>query len=109
MTQNDADFIRKWVLHACEKNGANEIAENIKYEISTKMTERLAIAYLDAFLIRFSKRWWGLIKKETKINLIIHETSHIIINWKMGEKAKPHGNEWKRCVLNAGQTPIVRY
>ena len=101
---------KEWVDFACAKNKVKNILKTTEIYLSDKMTSTAGIAYIsdaEKKIIKLSK---PILSKSTEVqarNIIIHETCHIIVYDKFGEKAKAHGIEWKETMLLSEEEPNI--
>ena len=101
----DNSEIRSLIEKACELNQVPELALTIRFEFNNRFTRRLGDASYLKRQIRLSGPLWPRATAEEKRHVVIHETCHIIARYKFGGQIKPHGVEWRQCMVKAGEEP----
>ena len=87
---------------------ANDLAAEIRVEISTRMTRSLGRCYPDRKLIRIAT---FVVEESEELfqEVLCHEAAHLAAYQLHGKSIRPHGREWKALMLMAGYEPHVRY
>lgn len=95
------------IKHACVQCSCPEMAakDRIKVVFSDRLTSSLALALYDPETevgeITLSSIFWRHLSAFQKIELVIHETCHILADYIFGD-TKPHGQQWKLLMMCAG-------
>jgi SprT protein len=106
----DDRHIREWIRFACDSNGVSELAQVIVVEWNPRFTRRLGDAgYRPTTYrarIRLSIPLWPRTSERDRRETVIHEACHIIIGYRFGFVAAPHGSEWRLAMRNCGVKPL---
>jgi SprT protein len=98
--------IREWIRFACERNEVPELAQVILVEWNPRFTRRLGDAGYSSTTfrarIRLSIPLWPRTSERDRRETVIHEACHIIVSYRFGFVAAPHGPEWKKAMKNCG-------
>ena len=88
----------------------DELAQVIVVEWNPRFTRRLGDAAYNSITfrarIRLSSPLWPRTSEEDRRETVIHEACHIIVGYKFGQVAAPHGSEWKEAMRNCGVEPL---
>jgi len=101
----DKDNIRRWIQEACNDNQVPDLALKIKFVFNDKFRNRMGDAQGHLMLLRLSAILWLRATPAQKIDVVKHETCHLI-TWHKYGKVKSHGDEWKRAMVKAGLVPM---
>lgn len=96
--------VREIIYQVCEACGFPEIAPQIRYEWSNRMTSTKGRVWYTRKFIKFSKPIFDLDTEEGNENTVAHEVCHIIAYTRY-PKCKPHGVEWQTAMIMAGYKP----
>lgn len=88
--------------------GVEELAAEIRVEISSRMTRSLGRCYADRKLIRIA-RFVVEDSDELFREVLCHEAAHVAAYHLHGRSIRPHGREWRALVQQAGYEPTVKY
>ena len=106
----DDRHIRSWIRFACDCNGVPELAQVIVVEWNRRFTRRLGDAAYNSVTfrarIRLSSPLWQRASEVDRRETVIHEVCHIIVGYRFGFAAAPHGFEWKEAMENCGVEPL---
>ena len=106
----DDRYIREWIRFACERNEVPELAQVIVVEWNPRFTRRLGDAGYNSTTFRARIRLrlplWPRTSEQDRRETVIHEACHIIVGYKHGFAAAPHGHEWRRAMKNCGVEPL---
>ena len=92
----------------CDLWGVRDLAPEISFEISSRMTRSLGRCYPDRRLIRIAR--FVLEESEDLFQEVLcHEAAHVAAYHLHGQTIRPHGREWKALIQMAGYPPSVRY
>ena len=103
---NDDALINKNIKHTCEANKVLHLIPQIKYEFYLSIPNTLARAWPDSKLIQINRNLWCDLSTKQKVNTIVHEVAHLIVDSIYGE-VHPHGKEWRACMEAAGEVPYI--
>lgn len=99
-----AELLQNW----CELWGAADLTPEITVELSSRMTRSLGRCYPDRKLIRIAR--FVLDDSDDLFQEVLcHEAAHLAAYHLHGKSIRPHGNEWKSLMLQAGYPPSVRF
>jgi SprT protein len=102
--------IRSWIRFACDSNDVAELAQVILVEWNSRFTRRLGDAAYNSVTfrarIRLSIPLWPRTSERDRRETVIHEACHIIVAFKHGFAAAPHGSEWKAAMRNCSVEPL---
>ena len=104
--QSEEDKIRSLIHFACQSNGVVALSKKIGFRFRKQFTRILGQAFAQSKLIEFSSPLWARASESERKQVIIHEACHIIAYYKYGFDIKPHGSEWKRCMVESGVAPL---
>ena len=106
----DDQHIRSWIRFACERNKVDELSQVILVEWNRRFTRRLGDAAYNSVTfrarIRLSSPLWQRASEVDRRETVIHEVCHIIVGYRFGFAAAPHGFEWKEAMENCGVEPL---
>lgn len=94
------------IRHTCETCQVPELASQIRYEFSNRMTRARGMANYQQKLLKFSYPLYLRSTQEGQVTNVIHETCHLIANYRHG-RVQPHGYEWARYMELCGLEPIT--
>lgn len=97
--------ITSLIFNTCKANKVPELAHKISFRFRNNMTRCFGQAWVDRKLIEFSVPLWERATPEEREQVVIHETCHIIAGYKHKYEIKPHGLEWRSCMIDAGAEP----
>lgn len=103
------------VWDACKKCGVEELAPQISWVFSGRLTSSGGNANYRTNVIKFSKIFWERADASTLRNTVYHEICHLIARYKARytdthgrvrySHINPHGWEWKSCMYRCGEQP----
>ena len=106
----DDRHIREWIRFACDCNNVDELAQVIVVEWNPRFTRRLGDAGYSSTTyrarIRLSIPLWPRASDRDRRETVIHEACHIIVGYRFGFAAAPHGEKWKQAMRNCGVEPL---
>jgi len=106
----DRQKIREWIRFACKRNSVPELAQIIVVEWNPRFTCRLGDAIYSPSTyrarIRLSSTLWPRASEKERRETVVHETCHIVVGYKHGYVAYPHGAEWREKMRNCGLKPL---
>ncbi len=107
----DCQKIKEWIRFACECNGVPELSQVILVEWNKRFTSRLGDAIYNRVSmrarIRLSTPLWSLATTaDIRMETVVHETCHIVVDYKHRYAPRPHGSEWKEAMRNCGLKPL---
>ncbi|HKI31744.1 MAG TPA: SprT family zinc-dependent metalloprotease [Gemmataceae bacterium] len=100
-----SDPIRELIDAACRTCGVPELSGRIRLTWSGRFTARMGDARWDkvrgAGLIRLSRPLWPKASDEERRETVIHETCHVIADYRFGGK-QGHGLAWRQMMALCG-------
>ena len=110
-TSSEEDrHIRSWIRFACDSNNVDELAQVILVEWNPRFTRRIGDAGYSSVTfrarLRLSRPLWPRALEEDRRETVIHEACHIIVGYRFGFAATPHGSEWRLAMKNCGVRPL---
>jgi predicted SprT family Zn-dependent metalloprotease len=87
--------------------GVPELAREIRFEFSNRLSASLGISYPERGLIRLNI---SLLDQEQHLLevALCHELAHVVIHRKHGKSVRPHGPEWQTLMRDVGFEPCVQ-
>lgn len=104
--QHDTERFRSAISCWAKSWGVESLEERVNVVFSLRMVKSLGRCDLRSKTIRLNpylKRHRGKILLE----VLCHEAAHIAVHEKYGPGSSPHGEEWRRYVIQAGFVPRV--
>jgi len=105
------DAIREQIETACRVCSAPELCGRIRVTWNGRFIARMGDARWDKVrglgLIRLSRPLWPRASDEERRETVIHETCHVIADYRFGGK-QGHGPAWKRMMALCGYTQPQR-
>lgn len=102
LCQTRERMIRQWILEACKDNGVPKLAKKIRLVWSKRMTSVAGTACYNTNIITLSSQLYERASITQRLQLIKHETCHLICCCKYGFDVQSHGQEWFEVMKNAG-------
>jgi SprT protein len=112
MNQHDID---RAVHDACQKCKVAELAPQITWQFSRRLTSSGGNANYRTNVIKFSTIFWERADAADIRNTVYHEICHLIARYKSRytdkygqvryQRIQPHGWEWKACMYRCGEEP----
>jgi len=100
--------IREIIEWCCNQCNVPELAPKIRFEFNNRFTNRMGDAIYHPLSgtgrVRFSRPLWPRALEEKRRNTIIHETCHVIANYKYGGN-QGHNYLWKSTMIDCGEEP----
>ena len=94
------------IRHTCETCKVQELANQIRFEFSNRMTRTRGYAYYNRKLLMLSYPLYLRSTDEGQTENVVHETCHLVTNYIHGS-VQPHGWQWKRYMELCGLEPLV--
>jgi SprT protein len=105
------DLIREQIEAACRACGVPELSGRIRVTWSGRFIARMGDARWDLVrgvgIIRLSRPLWPKASNDDRRETVIHETCHVIADWRFGGK-QGHGPGWRRMMALCGYTRPTR-
>jgi predicted SprT family Zn-dependent metalloprotease len=89
--------------------GVPALLERVRIVPAPRMTVTLAHAYPATNTIRISTRVLASGSTELIREVLCHELAHLACRMRHGQRARPHGPEWKELMRQTGYEPRVRF
>ena len=104
--QHDTERLRSAISCWAKSWGVESLEERVHVVFSPRMVKSLGRCDLRSKTIRLNPK---LRRRRGRILLevLCHEAAHIAVHEKYGPGSSPHGDEWRRCVRQAGFVPRV--
>jgi predicted SprT family Zn-dependent metalloprotease len=97
--------VQEYIAIACMLCGVEELTNRIRVAWSGRFTARMGDARWDHRLslgfIRLSSRLWPKASHEEQLEVIAHEASHVIADYKFGGR-QMHGTRWQQMMRLCG-------
>ena len=106
VVQTEENKIKSWIYFACQANGVSAFSSKIIHRFRKNFTRILGQALATRNLIEISQPLWERASEEQRKQVVVHEACHLIAHCKHGNEIKPHGPEWKKCMVAAGASPL---
>lgn len=98
--------VKELMRIACTRNGLDaSFADKVSVQFMGNFTSRMGDAHYGKMRVRFSLPLFLRASNKDQEDTVVHEMCHIIAAHKYGVRIKPHGKEWKLCMVNAGYAP----
>lgn len=94
---------------ACEACEVPELADQIVFEWSSRMSKTIANAGIKygQRTIRVNQDAWPFMDESKRDETIVHEVCHHIAEYKYGREAWNHGIAWCNAMITCGYSPKV--
>lgn len=90
----------------CNGLSTYRVQKSVIWKWNSRYTDTMGKADYMFMTIELSSKIFDLATKQQQEDTIVHEACHLIAHYKYSERRiKPHGKEWKQCMLNCGITP----
>jgi len=83
--------------------GAPGLLERSRVEFSTRLRRSLGLCYPQRDLIRLNPVLLMSGNGEMLAETLTHEAAHLVVYWRHGRCARPHGHQWQALMRLAGQ------
>lgn len=104
--QRDTKRFRSAISCWAKSWGVESLEERVNVVFSPRMVKSLGRCDLRSKTIRLNPRLKGRCGR-ILLEVLCHEAAHIAVHEKYGPSSSPHGEEWRRCVRQAGFAPRV--
>ena len=88
--------------------GTPDLESSVHIRASRRMTRTLARAFPATGEIRVSSRVLEFAPEDLLREIVCHEAAHVACFLIHGRRVRPHGQEWRRLMRQAGYAPRVR-
>jgi predicted SprT family Zn-dependent metalloprotease len=104
--QHNTKRLRSAISYWAKSWGVESLEDRVNVVFSPRMVKSLGRCDLRSKTIRLNPKLKGR-RGRILLEVLCHEAAHIAVHEKYGPGGSPHGEEWRRCVRQAGFVPRV--
>jgi SprT protein len=82
--------------------GASGLGSRARIEFSARLRRSLGLCYPQRDLIRLNPVLKQAGNRDILGETVTHEAAHLVVYWRHGRRARPHGSEWQQLMVEAG-------